>query len=752
MKKLKTINWLWLLLPALASAAINPDELLDVDDAFIPSIRAVDADAVVLHFEIAEGYYLYKHAFRFTPQNFSLDDAAITWPVGKKKTDEFFGETEVYRHGIDIRLPYTDTSGASGALQFRYQGCADAGICYPPQRRTLNVDWPQPASGAGLPLGASGGALDGLFGNAPLVQDETVLPESQAFLFETIALDHDTLFGRFTLAPNIYLYKDKVKLTSATPGIEITGWHFPDAVIKDDPHFGRTEVFYDLVEFEIDVLRSRTEVNAIEIDAEFQGCVDEGICYPPSQRRLNVDLPPWPAGLAAPQSDESATVNDAGGASETAPAALSEQARIEADLDSKSWWRTVLSFLGFGLLLSLTPCVFPMIPILSGLIVGQKNISTWQAFGLSLVYVLAMALTYTAVGVAAGLLKATNIQAAFQQPWIIVSFSAVFVLLSLSMFGFYDLQLPARWQNRLTQISNRQSGGSYLGVAIMGFLSALIVGPCVAPPLAGAVLYITSNNENAFTGGLALFSMGMGMGVPLLLVGTSAGRWMPQSGGWMNVVKSFFGIALLGMAVWFLSRILDPTLVLFLWGALALASGVMWHQNTLDNGLTGGWVAALFRFIKLLLLIVGGAQIIGALAGGTQPLAPLKGLFGGAHQAAHIEFQTIKSIEDVRRALAASERPVMLDFYADWCIECKRMEATTFQDPQVVQTLSGWTALKADVTAQDDLDTALMDEFGIVGPPATLFFKPGGAPLAHLNFFGYKDAESMQALLLQAAQ
>ncbi len=327
-----------------------------------------------------------------------------------------------------------------------------------------------------------------------------------------------------------------------------------------------------------------------------------------------------------------------------------------------------------------------------------------------------------------------------------MSFSVVFVLLALSMFGFYDLQLPASWQNKLSSISNRQKGGSWVGVAVMGLLSALIVGPCVAPPLAAAVIYISSADGGPVVGGLALFAMSMGMGVPLIAIGTSAGKWMPSSGGWMNVVKSFFGVLLLGMAIWFMSRILAEDLVLMVWGLLFIATAVMWHQNAKDNGLSG-WVMSLFDAIKVILLVIGVAQLIGSMAGKGDPFRPLKGIFGGAGAVVaeqKVQFKKIKSLDDLNRELAQTNKPVFFDFYADWCTECKRMERTTFMDADIVLLSEQLTVLKADVTANDQQDAELMNHFGIVGPPASLFFDAHGKPLVQHNFFGYKSATELK--------
>ncbi|WP_154222530.1 protein-disulfide reductase DsbD [Marinicella rhabdoformis] len=721
MKKLFNVLALWLLVGPVWSE----EKILPVDEAFKQTVVAIDGMAAVT-FDIADGYYLYRHAFKFDGLGVSLSEAQI--PQGKKKTDEFFGEVETYRKQVVINIPYQDAQAGS-QLEVKFQGCADAGICYPPQKRLFDVpesrDQLVSSTSSTLSFSNEGNSF---FGGA------TSLPVSEAFRFEVIALSDKALSARFTMAPHIYLYKDQIQFSTYTQGIALASPEFPPAVKKDDPEFGLVDVYYDVVEITVPFSRS-VELSQVDIEVAFQGCEDGKICYPPDSRMVAVDLPKAEQLEVAPLK----TVEP-----EIQVQSLSETQQLTANISQNPMWLTVLKFFGFGLLLSLTPCVFPMIPILSSLIVGQKNPSTSRAFVLSLTYVLAMALTYTVVGIVAGLMGA-NLQAIFQKPWIIISFSVVFVLLALSMFGYYELQLPAKWQNKLSNISNKQKSGSILGVAVMGFLSALIVGPCVAPPLAAAVIYISTEHSGAVLGGLALFAMSMGMGIPLIAIGTSAGKWMPSSGGWMNVVKAFFGIALLGMAIWFMSRILDANVVLFMWAGLIITSAFMWSAYAKNNGLTGVW-ASFFDAVKVVGVLIGAAQLVGAMAGGTDPIKPLKGVFSVVGQAEikKLEFTKIKSLEALQAALKASDKPVYFDFYADWCTECKRMEATTFQDPDLVALSSQLTLLKADVTANDEIDAALMGHFQIVGPPASLFFAAGGAPLVQHNFFGYKSAKELK--------
>jgi thiol:disulfide interchange protein DsbD len=408
----------------------------------------------------------------------------------------------------------------------------------------------------------------------------------------------------------------------------------------------------------------------------------------------------------------------------------------------------LLSFFGFGLLLAFTPCVFPMIPILSGIIAGSgANVTTRRAFVLSLVYVLATCVVFTIAGVVAGLAGA-NLQAAFQKPWILIAFAALFVLLSLSMFGFYELQLPGAWQSRIAAVSNRQKSGSLAGVAIMGLLSALIVGPCVAPPLAAAVLYIGQTHDPVF-GGFALFVLSLGMGAPLVVFGTAAGKWLPRAGAWMEAVKAVFGVIFLGLAIWMLARILDGFWIMLMCGALLIASAV--YLGALERMAEGasGW-RKLWKALGVMLLVAGAAELIGAAAGGRDASQPLAGLVADAGKPAtgnELAFRTIKSGADLDRELAAAttaQRPVMLDFYADWCVSCKEMEKFTFTQRGVQQALAGFVLLKADVTANDDIDQALLKRFALFGPPATLFFHAGAEQRA-LRLIGFENAEGFVA-------
>ncbi|SFL29824.1 protein-disulfide reductase DsbD [Lysobacter sp. cf310] len=778
--------------PALA---IDESDLLPVEQAFVLSTEAPAADRIVLRWKIADGYYLYKHRISVKADP-AFAAQALQLPKGDKHKDEFFGEVETYRKALSATLP-----GRAGAtrvdLQIKYQGCADAGICYPPVTRNVSVNLPAAANAAAgndEPLVAFGNAGaggapplgGGLLGNAPSAAagaDALPLPPEQAFGFEAIPGDGNTLLLRFTPARGYYLYRDKTsfKLDAAASkaGIALGAPQWPRGSAHRDEHFGQVIVFFDQIDVPLPLRRTREDAARFVLTANFMGCQTDGICYPPMTRRVSIDLPRGkivaetavaatdaaqpaaatdaptadaaattaladPASTATAQAgvDRSAARSDAA-AIQAARSAAPEQAEdslLAAALSGPNRWFTLLVFLAMGVGLSFTPCVLPMIPILSGLIAGHgPGIGVRRAFSLSLVYVLANAVVFAIAGVIAASVGA-NLQILFQTPWVIVAFSLLFVLLALSSFGLYELQMPAALRNRLGSLSDRQRGGSWLGVAAMGALSSLIVGPCVAPPLAAAMLYIGQSGDQWF-GGAALFLLALGMGVPLLAFGVAAGKGVPTSGPWMVGVQRAFGFVFLGLAVWMLTRILPGPVVLALWGALlfgaAAAIGLIASRAGGSGGLRAlGWTAA------LLLGLTGAAQIVGALAGSSDPLQPLAGLRGGGAAHRELPFRTIKSVADLDREVAAAQaagQPLMLDFYADWCVSCKEMEKYTFTEPTVHEALSGFVLLKADVTANDELDAALMKRLGIHGPPATLYYS-GGAERRELRLFGFEEA------------
>jgi thiol:disulfide interchange protein DsbD len=746
----------------VGAAAAAEDDLLMPDEAFRISGQVKGADLVRVTWDIADGYYLYKSKIRFTTESAGLTLGDPVLPQGQIKQDEFFGDVEIFRGRLEVQVPVKRAADAGDllSLEATSQGCADLGICYPPHRQSLLLSLPQaPVRSAARPAPAKPAldALADLGRSLGLGDDDEILDPDQAYQFDAIPEAPDRLRLLWTIAEGTYLYRDKIRLSlEGGDGVSLGDYRLPEAetksnTVRPDGSIGDVAIYHQQIDLNVPLIRTQARATQTTLVARFQGCAERGICYPPMTRRVELRLPALDAESLVRQApaDASGPVEPSVGEADAQPHPVSEQDRIAATLAEGETWLAVATFFGFGLLLALTPCVFPMVPILSGIIAGQgKDLTPRKGFLLSLVYVLAMALTYAVAGVLAGLFG-ENLQAAFQNPWILGAFALVFVVLALSMFGFYELQLPSALQTRITQVSNRQQGGTLAGVAVMGLLSALIVGPCVAPPLAGALIYIGQSGD-ALLGFVTLFAMALGMGVPLIVIGTSAGKLLPRAGSWMDTIKAVFGVGLLAVAILMLERIVPAEVSLLLWGALLICSAV--YMGALRNLPieASGW-DRLWKGLGVVLLIYGALMLVGAAAGGKDTLQPLRGLAlgGGSAEARHLEFKRIKTVADLERELAAAagaSRPVMLDFYAGWCVSCKEMERYTFSDPAVIAALQGVQLLQADVTANDEADRALLqDHFGLPGPPAILFYGADGQERRGFRVVGFKPAEEFAA-------
>lgn len=581
------------------------------------------------------------------------------------------------------------------------------------------------------------GLLDRLGGNT----QPSFLPPDQAFSLQVTARDDTTLLANFNVTPGYYLYRDKIQFTLERGG-SISQVTLPKGELKQDPNFGEIEVFHQSLQAKLTLQRSDKDSSDVLLIASYQGCSDDGLCYPPIEKKFRLDLPKnttdkQPPGMStAPAQTDITPIKPV-----LTDAPINESGKIAQLFRDGNFWLIVASFFGAGLLLALTPCVFPMIPILSGIIVGRgHNITHGHAFLLSLAYVLGMALTYAAAGVAAGF-SGSLISNALQTPWVLGSFAGLFVLLSLSMFGFYELQLPSRLQSKLTDTSNKLHGGHLGGVFLMGALSAIIMGPCVAAPLAGALLYIGQTHD-AVLGGTALFALALGMGAPLLLIGSSAGVLLPKAGAWMESVKRFFGVTMLALAIWIVSPIIPVAVQMALWATLLIFSGI--YLRALD-GLPHNAKARhkLVKGVGIIALLLGVAYLIGALSGATDILKPLGNLTRGeiSAQQTTLQFQRVRSLAELDNQLAqAKGKTVMLDFYADWCVSCKEMERFTFSDATVQAKLKNTLLLQADVTANSAEDQALLQRFQLFGPPASLFFDTQGKELTDHRVIGYQDA------------
>jgi thiol:disulfide interchange protein DsbD len=738
---------------APAASAIEFDEVRNFEDVFVISGNAPSRDRLEVRWEIAEDYYLYNNKFlRFTSATDGVVLGEPDIPRGEIRFDDLLGEeVEKYHQQLTVILPLDSVPAGVEVVQLkvRSQGCLESVLCYPPTEQLLIFSLPRESTLAEPAAGLSDHSLSGLGQSQSLLarEEPTALKPEEAFIYESIGYSADTALVRFTAQSGYYLYVDKFQFRLITDdGFVIRGVDLPEGVVKDDPEFGPVQVYYGQVEIPVRFDRPAGEAIDIELEASFQGCRDGDICYPPMSRVVTFQMPAAAAAIGQVVSQESRAATPA------TAAPFTEQDKLASLLTSHPV-RAIAAFFVAGLLLAFTPCVFPMVPILSGIIVGQGDrLTTMRAFWLSLIYVLAMAVTYTVAGVLAGLFG-QNLQAVFQNPWIISGFVLIFILLALSMFGFYELQLPGRLQTRLAQASNQQQGGQLWGVAIMGFLSALIVGPCVAPPLMAALIVIGSSGS-ATLGGAALFSLAMGMGVPLIVFGVSAGKLVPRAGAWMDAIRAVFGVGLLALAIWMLERILPGAIIMLLWGTLAIASGIyLGALERIDSG-ASGW-SRLWKSLGIVLLVLGILEIVGAAAGGDYWLRPLTGIqsmAGGAPVDTHTAFRRVKSVEDLEQSLtqaSASGKGSMLDFYADWCVECKRMERNTFTDDGVKGLLERFQLLQTDVTANDQVDQTLMKSFGIIGPPAILFFDRTGAEMKAYRLVGYFGPEEFASHLQQ---
>jgi thiol:disulfide interchange protein DsbD len=589
----------------------------------------------------------------------------------------------------------------------------------------------------------------------PLISraDDFLAPE-KAFQVSARAADERNVEVRFVVAPGYYLYREQLKFEA--PGAQFGAPALPQGKVKFDETFRKNVETY---RGELRVQLPVTQAPAVfRMKVMSQGCADQGLCYPPMptilEARLagfggNGDVRVIAQGDAALQVPLTVISSDTANGPAPASDANNETSLLENVLRSGSFWQAVLAFFGAGLLLSLTPCVLPMLPILSSIIVGQKHVPVSRARGLALAtgYALGMALVYTLFGIAAGL-AGEGLAATLQTPLVLGGFALLLGILSLSMFGFYDLQLPNALANGLTRVSQRLNGGNFAGVFAMGGLSALIVSPCVAAPLAGALVYL-SHTRDVWLGGSALFALAMGMSVPLLLVGASAGALLPKAGAWMEGVKRFFGVLLLAVAMWLVQPVLPARAVLVGWGALLLLAAVlMWPRG---EARSAGPAVPVRRAGAGVLAALALLQLVGAASGARDPLQPLAHIAGGESTAvAPLPFRTIRSVAELDAALASAKGPVMLDFYADWCVSCKEMERFTFSEPSIHGRLAQATLLKADVTANTADDRALLRRFTLFGPPATLFFDPVGRELRDLRLVGFQDAARFARTLDQA--
>lgn len=690
-------------------------------------------EAFEIDWAIEDGYYLYRNKVGVESNTAAIRLGAPLLPEGLEHEDEFFGKQQVYRGHFYMTVPYQvdGQPPPTAQLVIKSQGCADIGFCYPPQTWTETINLKKtPQSGPRLQFGELGDvagseSLTGAMGDFP--------PPEDVFFPDLFAVDGNTVEVGIRIMPGFYVYKDKISVRSVSEGAMAGRLELPRGKTKVDEFFGESEVYYNEVIGRLTIARATPEAMDLDLEVNYQGCADGGLCYLPQSTVLTVSLP------------EATAITDLSSI-RSPDRPISEQGRLAMLITDANIGWVMATFFGLGLLLAFTPCVLPMIPILTSIIAGEgDDTSPMRGFTLAFSYVMGMALVYTAAGIAAAAAGA-QLQATFNQPWVLIVFAGFFVLLAMAMFGGYDLQMPSSFQSRLATISGNQKSGTTVGAFIMGALSALIVTACVAPALI-ASLTVMAQTGDVVRGGIALFAMSLGMGAPLLIVGAAQGHLLPKAGGWMVAVKASFGFMLLGLAIWMLSRILPGGVTMALWAVLVFMTGVF--MGGLTSLTTESTVSQkLGKGFGILAIGYGLLLFLGFLTGGSNPLKPLATVSFGAGtmvtEARHIEFQRIKSVDDLERELetaSAAGKTAMLDFYADWCVSCKEMEAYTFTDSNVQAALANTVLLQADVTKNDEQDQALLQRFGVFGPPTIIFFGTDGQQRHGYEVVGYMKAK-----------
>ena len=618
----------------------------------------------------------------------------------------------------------------------------------------LTVAWGSPvfAQNDGAPL-LSPASSSTSEAEAWLSTEPQFLPVDEAFVLTVTLQPNRAVAARWEMPSGYYLYRHQfgANLNAFDSGAALGAMRIPEGKAKFDEFFGDVEVYYGSAAVQLPVVG--TLPDGAELSISYQGCADAGLCYPPEVRKFVVSAGGLlPANAVLAENLTSAAPSDDGAARAALPARSISEDRAMADVLQGSSFLVALGlFFIAGIGLAFTPCVFPMVPILSTIIVGEgEGLTKTRAFTLSLAYVLGMALTYALVGLLVGLFGAElNLQATLQSPLVLSVFAVVFVLLSGAMFGFYELALPQGMQQWINQRSAQQQGGRHPSVFVMGSLSSLVVSPCISAPLAGALIYL-SNTADSVLGGSALFALGLGMGVPLMVVGGSGGHWLPRAGIWMDTVKGVFGFGLLGVAIWLLERLVPGSVALVLWAVWLIAAGVYLGAFEFVPKAAGRRFA---QVLGLTLSVWGGACLLGASAGGVDPLKPMHRFssIGIAEQAQveSVRWEAVKTVADVERLMASSSGPVLLDLYADWCISCKVMERSVFPEPEVARQLAQFTLLRADVTANDAQDQALLKQFGLFGPPSLVFFAEDGSEIDEFRVQGEVSADRLETHLAQ---
>jgi thiol:disulfide interchange protein DsbD len=732
---------------ALSLFVLNPaqaqsDALLEPEKAFALSTQVIAADELSFTWDIADGYYMYRDKFQVEVVEGEATITEIIMPPGKVKADEFFGDQEIYTERAVIRALVDRGAEARQIdiiVEVTGQGCNEpVGVCYPPLQQTVTLqlaalDEQQftpapmlPENPAALEPGISSlQSLKDLLGGGQ--SQPQFLDPDEAFRFDLSAKGPANLNARFEIAEGYYLYRDKVRFESQTDGVLLADYQLPPGVEKFDEYFGKSVTYYDGFNVQLPLVEHDLGGEKANFLVTYQGCAEQGICYPPVEKSVVVDLLPFRAARAA----------------EPIPAVVTGSS-------ADGFWGYVLAAFGVGLLLTFTPCVLPLVPIMSSFIVGQSGVASRTRGGvLSTVYVLGTAVTYTAVGVVAGA-TGDQLQAYFQNIWFVGSVSIILLLLALSMFGLYEIQMPSAIQSRLQQQTQGMAGGKLVMVFVLGIISALIVGACVSPLFIGA-LGVAIVQGDPVLGGAIMFAMAMGMGVFLVLIGVGMGALLPKAGAWMDYVKYGFGVVLIGTAIYLLETV--PWVpVLYLWSALLIITAVYCGAlQALPEG-ASGW-RYLLKGTGVFLLAWGVLAMLGGMGGSRDILKPVDFSSWRAPAAGvsgqHIQFTAVNDLAGLDEQLEfarSNHKPAMLDYYADWCVDCLRMEKSTFADPRVVSALQDFVLVQVDVTdAGDESARAVKTRFGIYGPPAMLFFDSAGKERPDLRRYGFMSSDEFLA-------
>jgi len=752
-KLFTTLNLVFFTLIMLPGAAFaDSDEILPYKEAYKFTAIAKDAKTISASWEIVDKHLMYKDKFKFTSDTAGVEFGAPIMPKSDVKEgirpDGSMGPIQIYKHQVTIEIPITkiDSNVKEIKLVAHSQGCNDR-ICYPPNKQRITIALASQLSGLSAIQDLSSSL--GLGGAA----SNEMMTAEQAFQFSSEITANNSIIARWKVAEGTYLYKKNFKFLSDNPNVKIGTIVFPKADMKNDPVFGDVEVYHHDVELTIPLIFTKATSGDTKIKIAYQGCSETlGICYPPAKKE--VFIPASSVSLASSIASNSAAM-----------AATDNSATTTSKVGFKDFIGYVLLAFAIGLGLTFTPCVLPMLPILSSIIIGQggEQLSKTKGGILAGIYVLGTSVVYTIAGWIAGE-SGDQLQAYFQLPWVIATFAGLLFLLSLSMFGLFSIQMPSFIQSRMQEKSAALKGGTYVGVFIMGVLSSLIVGACASPLLLG-VLGIAMTSHDPVLGAAIMFGMSMGMGVFLVAFGIGASALVPKAGGWMDSVKYGFGVLLIGVAIYLLQGVPQAP-VLYLWAALLIITSIYMGATQALPAAVNGW-KVLWKGFATLMLIWGVLGLVGAMLGGRDILKPIPtDIFAtnvtqvssvGAAASHESVFTRVKNLSELDAKLAEAKqagKSVIIDYYADWCQDCLRMEKSTFNQPAVISLLNkDFVALQADVTDQYNEDTkAIMKRYGIFAPPAILFFNSKGELQEDLKLYGFKSTDDFVALLNKVKQ